>query len=124
MSKDILTQKDANHLYFQTAKWELIVHKQSWPEHTSWYIMEKNGDAMIRVSLYRDQPDEAIVSDLFVHEDERGFGLGEYLFKFAVECALNNGIRVTGVAGSDIGKHLFEKYGFLKTSTGNYLHTV
>ena len=122
--KDLITQKDANHLYFQTAKWELIVHKQTWKEHTSWYIMEKNGDAMVRITLEKNQPDEAIISDLFVQEDERGHGLGGYIFKFAVDSVLNCGIRVFGIAGSNIGKHLFEKNGFLKTSTGNYLHTV
>ena len=86
--------------------------------------MEKNGDAMVRVTLEKDQPDEVIISDLFVQEDERGHGLGEYIFKFAVDCVLNNGLSMIGVAGSKIGKHLFEKYGFLKTSTGNYLHTT
>lgn len=60
----------------------VIIHKQTWSYYTSYYIMESNGHAMIRV-LQED--DEIELTDFYVEEQYRGQGLGQYMLDYAIE---------------------------------------
>lgn len=60
----------------------LIMHKQIWSFYTSYFIMESNGHAMIRV-LQED--DEIELTDFYVEEAYRGQGLGQYMLDHAIE---------------------------------------
>ena len=109
------------------SKYELILHEQTWPEHTSWYIMDKHGDGMVRVTIDNDNPDEAIISDLFVSENARQQKLGTYLLTFVKYyiCEYNKKynacIKGVAVAANDVSAHMFEKLGFIKEADGRYI---
>lgn len=59
----------------------ITVHQQDWRGYISYYIMEHNGKAMIRVT---QTGDEFELSDLYVEEKYRGQGLGEYMLDYAI----------------------------------------
>lgn len=59
----------------------VIIHQQDWKNYTSYYIMESNGHAMIRV-LQED--DEFELTDFYVEEQYRGQGLGVYMLDYAI----------------------------------------
>ena len=60
----------------------LIVHKQIWKGFISYYIMESNGHAMIRIT---QEDDYFELSDLFIEEELRGQGLGDYILDYAID---------------------------------------
>lgn len=62
----------------------LIIHKQQWKEHDSFYIMESNGYGMCRLTFFKDE-NYAEISDLFVQEDKRRQGIATELIKRAIE---------------------------------------
>ncbi len=62
----------------------LIIHKQQWNEHDSFYIMESNGYGMCRLTFFKDE-NYAEISDLFVQEDKRRQGIATELIKRAIE---------------------------------------
>lgn len=63
---------------------ELIIHRQWWNEHDSFYIMESHGYGMCRLTFYKDE-NYAELSDLFVQEDQRRKGIATDLIKAAIE---------------------------------------
>ena len=63
---------------------ELIIHRQWWNEHDSFYIMESHGYGMCRLTFYKDE-NYAEISDLFVQEDQRRQGIATELIKRAIE---------------------------------------
>jgi len=63
---------------------ELIIHRQLWNEHDSFYIMESHGYGMCRLTFYKDE-NYAEISDLFVQEDQRRKGIATDLIKTAIE---------------------------------------
>ena len=127
MLENFITRQHAFHAHFVNPKYEVIVHEQTWDEHTSWYIMDKYGDGMVRVTVYKDTPDEAIISDLFVVEDMRKRRLGNYLLKFVKYCICEYNesydafIKGVAVAANDISAHMFEQFGFVKESDNRYI---
>lgn len=117
----------AENMHFMDPKYELIVHEQEWPEHTSWYIMDKWGDGMVRVTVYNDNPTEVLISDLFVVENMRKQRLGNYLLKFVKYCvcdyneSYDDFLKCVAVAANDISAHMFEQFGFVKEKDGFYI---
>ena len=127
MLEKFITHHLARSIHFIDPKYEVIVHEQTWDEHKSWYIMDKYGDGMVRVTVYKDTPDEAIISDLFVVEDMRKRRLGNYLLKFVKYCICEYNesydafIKGVAVAANDISAHMFEQFGFVKESDNRYI---
>lgn len=123
----LINQRQAGFMHFMDPKYDLIVHEQHWPEHTSWYIMDAFGDGMVRVTVYNDEPFEAIISDLFVVEDMRKKRLGNYLLKFVKYCvsdyneSYDDFVKCVAVAANDISAHMFEQFGFIKEKDGRYI---
>lgn len=123
-----LFYKDTLHSHFVDPKYELIVHEQTWSEHTSWYIMERSGNGMVRVTVFNDNPTEAIISDLFVVENMRKQRLGTYLLTFVKCCvcdyneSFDGYLKCVAVAENGVSAHMFEKFGFIKEENdGRYI---
>ena len=68
MLEDFITREHAFRAHLLDPKYEVIVHEQVWDDYKTWYIIETYGDGGIRVTIYNDNPGEAIISDLFVSE--------------------------------------------------------
>lgn len=123
----LINHRQAGHMHFMDPRYELIVHEQEWEEYTSWYIMDKYGDGMVRATIYKDTPEEVIISDLFVVEDMRKKRLGTYLVKFVKYCVCDYNesydefLKCVTVAANDISAHMFEQFGFIKEKDGRYI---
>ena len=123
----LINHKQAGAMHFIDPRYELIVHEQEWEEHTSWYIMDKCGNGMVRATIYKDNPEEVIISDLFVVEDMRKKRLGTYLVKFVKYCVCDYNesydgfLKCATVAANDISAHMFEQFGFIKEKDGRYI---
>ena len=73
-------------------------------------IIIEDGYAYVMVTIMRNNPEDAIIHDLVVHQDRRGEGLGRELLDEAVEMAGAMGAKVA-ILSVEPGSWLEEWYG-------------
>lgn len=80
-----------NTLREMETKSNFNVVRQDWDGYQSWFISFVNGLASCRLCIYSGTPKEAVVSDLFVHENCRKQGLGTDMLKYCETLAKEQG---------------------------------
>lgn len=60
---------------------------QIWDDFKCWFIFSDDGRISCRLSIYNEQPQEAIVSDLYTHESIRKHGGAKAILNFCFDFA-------------------------------------
>ena len=74
-------------------KMKVLKHKNTWVWGKSTIIVLNNGVGIVTVSFENDNPSEATITGLSVHENSRNKGLGTELIKLAEQEAKENGVK-------------------------------
>lgn len=72
---------------------KILKHKNSWVWGKSTIIVLEDGLGIVTISFENDNPDEATITGLSVHESARRRGLGTELVRLAEEEARDNGAK-------------------------------
>ena len=60
---------------------------QIWDDFNCWFIFSDDGRVSCRLSIYKETPQEAIVSDLYTHESIRKQGAAKAILDFCFDFA-------------------------------------
>lgn len=60
---------------------------QIWDDFKCWFIFSDDGLVSCRLSIYKESPQDAIISDLYTHESIRGQGAAKAILDFCFDFA-------------------------------------
>ena len=63
---------------------------QIWDDYKVLFVFSDDGMVSCRLSFYNDTPQDAIISDLYVHESMRKQGAATAILNWCFECAKDN----------------------------------
>ena len=58
-----------------------------WPDHKAITIIADNETASCRIHIYDEEPNMAVISDLYVAQEERGKGIATKLIQYCIDQA-------------------------------------
>ncbi len=58
-----------------------------WSDHTAITIIADNETASCRIHIYDEEPDMAVISDLYVAQEEREKGIATKLIQYCIDHA-------------------------------------
>lgn len=76
----VMTEKQVSNFNFASVP-------QIWDDFKCWFIFSDDGRISCRLSIYNEQPQEAIVSDLYTHENIRKHGGAKAILNFCFDFA-------------------------------------
>lgn len=68
----------------------IVIHANEWKWGRSFDIISNDGHATVSVSVTKEEPEQAYISGLSVHESSRREGLGKKMMDFAIDVARQN----------------------------------
>lgn len=82
-----LTEKEIVMTEKQVSNFNFTSVSQIWDDLKCWFIFSDDGRISCRLSIYNEQPQEAIVSDLYTHESIRKHGGAKAILNFCFDFA-------------------------------------
>lgn len=64
---------------------------QKWDDYETLFVFSDDRHVSCRLSFYKDTPQDAVISDLFVHESVRKQGYATDILNWCIECSKDRG---------------------------------
>ena len=96
---------------------------QKWDEYETLFVFSDDGRVSCRLSFYKDTPQDAIISDLYVHESIRKQGCATAILNWCIECSKDRGCNSLFIRSDndDWVRKWYKKLGFKKKSSQVWL---
>ena len=85
-----------------------------WPDHKAITIIADNETASCRIHIYDEEPDMAVISDLYVAQGERGKGIATKLIHYCIHHAKAQGCTEVSLRSDndDFVRQWYQRLGF------------
>ena len=96
---------------------------QIWDNYKVFFVFSDDGSISCRLSFYDDTPQDAIISDLYVHENMRKQGGATAILNWCFECAKERGCNSVSLRSDndDWVREWYKRIGFKIESTSIWL---
>lgn len=96
---------------------------QIWDDYKVLFVLSDDGRVSCRLSFYNDTPQDAVISDLYVHESIRRQGGATAILNWCFECAKDNGCNSVSLRSDndDWIREWYKRIGFEVESSSVWL---
>lgn len=92
---------------------------QKWDDYEVLFVFSDDGLVSCRLSFYKDTPQDAVISDLYVHESVRKQGCATSIINWCIEYSKNRDCKSLYIRSDndDWIRQWYERLGFKKKSS-------
>lgn len=92
---------------------------QKWDDYETLFVFSDNGWVSCRLSFYTDTPQDAVISDLYVHKSVRKQGCATAIINWCIECSKDRGCNSLFIRSDndDWIRQWYKRLGFKKKSS-------
>lgn len=92
---------------------------QKWDDYETFFVFRDDGQVSCRLSFYKDTPQDAVISDLYVHESIRKQGCATAIINWCIKYSKDRGCKSLFIRSDndDWIRQWYKRLGFKKKSS-------